>query len=339
MNEVASAWIQFAAALVLIGYAGTALSRYGDVIADKTGMGGTWIGLALVATVTSVPELVTGISAVGLADKPDIAVGTVLGSCVFNMVILVILDVLTRERSVFELAGYGHILSAGLGVLLMGVVGFSLVLAQETGGAGWSLGHVGVYTPIILLVYVVSVRTVFRYERRNPEVSEPPDDFSTNTPLGRAVGVFAVSSIVVVAVSLWLPFVATALAHAMGWYETFVGTLFVAVITSIPEVVVTVAALRIGAVNLAVANLFGSNMFNIGVIAVDDLFYTKGPILSHVAPVHMLSAFSAVMMTGVAIVGLLYRPQGRLFGKLGWASLVLVTLYLMNTYVVYLYGG
>jgi cation:H+ antiporter len=338
MTDVLAAWIQFAAALVLIGYGGTALSRYGDVIADKTGLGGTWIGIALLATVTSVPELVTGVSAVRLADKPDIAVGTVLGSCVFNMVILVILDVIARGRSVFELAGQGHILSGGLGVLLISVVGFSLVLARED-GVGWSFGYVGVYTPLILLIYLVSVRAVFRYERAHPGADDPPAEFSLVTSTGQAVTALAASSIVVIAVALWLPFVATDLAEAMDWNETFVGTLFVAVITSLPEVVVTVAALRIGAVNLAVANLFGSNMFNIGVIAVGDVFYTKGPILAHVSSIHVLSAFSAVMMTGVAIVGLQYRPQGRLFGKLGWASLVLVTLYLMNSYVVYLYGG
>lgn len=338
MNDVFTAWIQFAAALVLIGYAGTALSRYGDVIASKTGLGGTWVGIALLATVTSVPELVTGVSAVRLADKPDIAVGTVLGSCVFNMVILVVLDVIARGRSVFELAGQGHILSAGLGVLLISVVGFSLLLAQEDGG-GWSLGYVGVYTPLIVVIYFASVRAVFRYERKNPGAEDPPAEFTNATSMPQAAVAFGISSVVVIAVSLWLPFVASDLAAAMGWYETFVGTLFVAVITSLPEVVVTVAALRIGAVNLAIANLFGSNMFNIGVIAVGDLFYTKGPILAHVESIHVLSAFSAVMMTGVAIVGLQYRPQGRLFGKLGWASLMLVTLYLLNSYVVYLYGG
>lgn len=338
MTDAFTAWIQFIAALVMIGYAGTALSRYGDVIADKTGLGGTWIGLALVATVTSVPELVTGVSAVRLADKPDIAVGTVLGSCVFNMVILVILDVIARGRSVFELAGQGHILSAGLGVLLISVVGFSLVLASQD-GVGWSLGSVGVYTPLIVLIYLASVRAVFRYEQKHPGAEGPPAEYSIATSMTQAVTAFAASSIVVVAVSLWLPFVAADLALAMGWNETFVGTLFVAVVTSLPEVVVTVAALRIGAVNLAIANLFGSNMFNIGVIAVGDIFYSKGPILAHVGSIHVLSAFSAVMMTGVAIVGLQYRPQGRLFGKFGWASLVLVTVYLLNSYVVYLYGG
>jgi len=86
-----TAWLQFVVCAVLIGYTGTKLSRYGDIIAEKTGLGGAWIGLALMATVTSLPELVTGISSVTLADAPDIAVGNVLGACVMNLAMIVIL--------------------------------------------------------------------------------------------------------------------------------------------------------------------------------------------------------------------------------------------------------
>lgn len=339
MDEVVAAWAQFAAALVLIGYAGTVLSRYGDVLADKTGLGGTWIGVALIATVTSVPELITGVSAVALASDADIAVGTVLGSCVFNMLILVVLDFVSRGRSVFEMAGRQHVLSAGLGVLMVGVVGFNVMLAQANGGSiSPGLGPIGIYTPLLFLLYVVSVRVVFRYERDHP-IEEPPDELARRIGMRQAVTAFAASALVVVAVSLWLPFVAQDLAGAMSWHNTFVGTLFVAMVTSLPEVVVTVAALRIGAVDLAVANLFGSNLFNILVIGVDDLFFLKGPILDHVVPVHAISAFSAIMMTGIAIVGLVYRPRSPVIGRMGWASLMLVTIYLLNSYVLYLYGG
>lgn len=337
MDATLSAWIQFAAALVLIAYAGSALSRYGDVLSEKTGLGGTWIGVALIAVVTSFPELITGISAVTLAGDADIAVGTVLGSCVFNMGILVVLDFFTRGRTLYERARQGHALSAGLGVLMIGVVGFNVLLSTEDGGA-LALGPVGLYTPFILLIYAVSVRVVFRYEREHPE-PPPVSRAFRDVPMRTAVAGFSVSAVVVVAVSLWLPFVAQDLAAVMEWHRSFVGTLFVALVTSLPEVVVTVAALRIGAVDLAVANLFGSNMFNILVVAVDDLFFLRGPILAHVDRVHVLSAFSATMMTGVAIVGLVYRPRSRAVGNLGWASLFLVTLYLLNSYVLYLYGG
>jgi cation:H+ antiporter len=107
-------------------------------------------------------------------------------------------------------------------------------------------------------------------------------------------------------------------------------------VTSLPEAVVTVAAVRIGALDMAIGNLFGSNLFNISILALDDLLYIHGPLLARVSPAHAVSALSAIMMTGVAIVGLLYRPKLRVFRTVGWTSTVLFVIYLLNAYLVYL---
>ena len=101
----------------------------------------------------------------------------------------------------------------------------------------------------------------------------------------------------------------------------------------------TIAALQLGAIDMAIANLLGSNLFNILVLAVDDVLYTEGPLLAHVSSIHAISALSAVMMTGVAIVALLYRAQNRVLKTVGWASIVLAVIYLTNSYVIYLHGG
>jgi cation:H+ antiporter len=331
-------WIQFAACVAAIWVAGTRLSRDGDVIAEKSGMGRTWIGLILLATVTSLPELATGVSAVTLARAPDIALGDALGSCVFNLMIVTLLDFLQREESVFTRASQGHILSAGFGVILIGLVGFGLSV-QRT----WpdlSVVHIGLSTPIILLLYAVAMRTVFRYERRQraAAVEEAAEQYG-NITLRRAVVGYSASAVVVVATGILLPFVGERLAAIMGWQQTFVATLFVAFATSVPEIVVTVAALRLGALDLAVSNLLGSNLFDVAIIAIDDICYLPGPLLAHVSPMHTVSSLSALMMTGVTIVGLLYRPPSRLVRAVGWSSLLLFALYLLNTYVLYLYRG
>ena len=135
-----------------------------------------------------------------------------------------------------------------------------------------------------------------------------------------------------------LPFVAKALAVEMGWHQSFVGTLFVAFVTSLPEMVVTVAALKLGAVDMAIGNLFGSNLFNIAILAIDDILYVRGPLFDSVSATHAISAFSAIMMTGVAIVGLLYRPRTRVLKTVGWVSIFLFTVYLINSYILYIYG-
>ncbi len=335
---VAVAWLQFLACAVLILLAGRQLSRYGDVIAEKTGLGGTWVGLILLATVTSLPELITGVSAVLLADAPDIAVGNVLGANVINLVMIVALDAFARGEPLFTRASQGHILAAGFGVILAGFVGFNILFAGHAGTP--ALGHVGLASPIIALIYGAAMLMVFRYERaqRARFVAEEAERYPHVT-LRRAWTRYGLAALVVVAAALWLPFAAEALARVHGLSETFVGTLFVAVATTLPEMAVTVAALTLGAIDMAIGNLFGSNLFNLATIAVDDLFYLKGPLLAHVSDLHAVSALSAVMMSGIAIVGLLYRPRSRLFGTVGWASLMLLSVYLLNTFFLYLYGG
>lgn len=330
-------WLQFALCAALIGLAGYQLSRYGDVIAEKTGVGGTWIGMILLATVTSLPELATGISSVTAAHAPNIALGDALGSCVFNLIILVILDFLHREESIYTRASQGHILSAGFGIILIGFVGFNLLLGEKA--ENFSIGHVGIYTPVIVLLYAIAMRTVFLYEQR--QIAAYAREVASRYPdvtLKQAVSRYALAALIVASAGIWLPFIGKEMAHVMGWNHTFVGTLFIAFATSVPELAVTLAALRIGALDMAIGNLLGSNLFAILIIAVDDLFFLKGPILSHVSQHHAVSALSAVMMSGVAIVGLLYRPTARIFKTVGWISLLLFSIYLLNTYVLYLYG-
>ena len=337
LSPVLTAWLAFGLCAVLITVAGTFLSRYGDVIADKTGLGGTWVGLALLATVTSLPELATGISSVTIAQTPNIAVGDILGSCVFNLLLLTILDILQREESVFSRASRGHILAAGFGILMLGFIGFNLLLGP--GSMTLHVGHIGIYSVIILLIYAVAMRSVFRYERAEREafVEERAERYP-DISLRQALWRYGLLALVVVIAGSWLPFVGQQLAQAMGWHLTFVGTLFIAAATSLPEAVVTISALRLGALDMAVSNLLGSNLFNGLILAIDDALFLKGPILSHVSSLHGLSALSAIMMTGVAVIGLIYRPRERLLRFASWASLLLFSIYLVNTLILYLHG-
>ena len=335
--DILLVWFEFAVCAALIGMAGATLSRYADIISDKTGFSRGWIGLVLLATVTSLPELITGISSVTLADVPNIAVGDVFGSCVFNLTILVVLDFMLREESVYRRASQGHLLSAGFGVVLIGFAGMNVLLADRT--SAWVFAHVGPYTPVILLLYLVAMRSIFVYERTQlEEFAERMADRHPEISLRTAVTRYAFAAVVVVAAGAFLPFIAAHMAKVMGWQNTFVGTLFVAGVTSLPELVVTISALRIGALDMAISNLLGSNLFNIAILAVDDLLFTKGPLLANVSPTHAMSALSAVVMTGVIIIGLVYRPKTRLFMGVGWVSLSLLTFYLLNSYVIYLHG-
>jgi Ca2+/Na+ antiporter len=156
-------WLQFGICAAIITVAGSKLSNYGNLIAEKSGLGDTVVGLVLLATVTSLAELITGISAVTVTDLPDLAVGAVLGSCVFNLALLVILDFLYRGESVYSKAHQGHVLAAGFGIVLIGFTGFSVL--GSSAGILPTLAHIGLYTPVILVTYLPAMRTVFYSER------------------------------------------------------------------------------------------------------------------------------------------------------------------------------
>ncbi|MBS0518877.1 MAG: sodium:calcium antiporter [Proteobacteria bacterium] len=328
-------WLEFAFCVLLIGLAGPALPRYGYVISRLTGLSRSWIGLVLLATATSLPELMTGISAVTVADAPNIAVGDVLGSCVFNLVMLVLLDELSRGEPMYRRIDQGHILTAGFGVILIGAAGASLLLSQNA--FDFRIGHVGGYTPFIVVIYLIAMRAAFVYERRTPpppEITKSEAGISLTAALLRYAGAAAV----VVAAGAWLPFVGQELAAVMGWKTTFVGTLFIAAATSVPELVVTVSALRLGSVDMAIGNLLGSNLFDILILAVDDVAYTRAPLLRAASPANAITAFAAVIMLGIFIVAMLYKPETRVRGTISWISLSLLVVYLFSSYAVYLYG-
>ena len=123
-----------------------------------------------------------------------------------------------------------------------------------------------------------------------------------------------------------------------GWKSSFVGTLLIAAATSAPELVVTISALRLRAVDMAIGNLLGSNLFDILILAIDDFAYTKGPLLEAVSPTHAITAFAGVMMSGIFIVAMLYKPETRLRGTIGWTSLALLGVYILSSYAVFLSG-
>lgn len=341
MNGKFLIWAQFAACAGVIGAAGFQLSRYGDVIAQRTGLTGNWIGLALLATVTSLPELVTGIASVTVAQAPNIALGDALGSCVVNLLFLVVIDFIFRKVPIWERSGEGHVLAAAFGVVMLGFALIGLLMGRMPPVSAVSMAPIGfsMATPVILVLYLVAMRTVFAYERAKPPAPHAVDAMGDALPtLRQAIGRFALAAVVVVLAGLWLPFAAVDLAAQMGWTRSFVGTLFVSMATSLPELAVTLSALRIGALDMAIGNLLGSNMFNVAIVAVDDLFYRKGPLLADVSPVHAITVASAITMSGLALIGLFLRPRSRVLRAVGWVSIGMAVVYFINTSFLYLYG-
>lgn len=326
-------WLQFVLCVCVIGVAGVRLSRYGDAIAALTGLSRSWIGLILVATVTSLPELATGLSAVTVAVAPDIAVGNALGACVFNLATLALIDVSYRKGAVYALAGNGHVLSAGFGVILLASAALAVLLTMQ--GMMPSIGHVSFASLGIFVMYLVAMRALYLTEQRNTSTIAAARSGLT---LKAALMGYGVASAVIVGAGIWLPLISVELARVMGWSHSFVGTLFVAFATTVPELATTWGALRIGAIDMAIGNLLGSNLFDVLILAIDDFAYLPGSIYAHVSPVHAVSAISASLMSGVVIVALAYRPVSRAWHIASWASISLLILYLLNAAIQFLHG-
>lgn len=327
-------WLQFILCSAVIVFCGINLSRYGDVIAEKSGLGRAWIGLVLMASVTSLPELINGISSVAFVDAPNIALGDIMGSCVFNLSIIALMDILHGPKPIFSKAEHGHIISAGFGVILIGLASIS-ILANASIPAIW---HIGIYTPAIILIYLIGIRSLFLFEKRKikefvEEMAEALQYKHISTK--EAVTKYVFNALIIIGAAAWLPFIGDSLAQETGLGGSFVGSVFIAITTSLPELVVSISALRIGATDMAIANLFGSNIFNIFILAIDDLFYTKGPLLSHVSTNHAVTGFVAVVMTGIAIVSLEYRLEKKAFLRLGWDAIAMLLAYIINVYLLY----
>lgn len=328
-------WAELAFCAALIAIGGPLLARYGDAIARLTGLSRSWIGLVLLATATSLPELFTGISAVTAAAAPNIAVGDALGSCIFNLAILVVLDALTPDPPIYRRIDQGHILTAGFGIIMLGSVG--AILLASRAGLNFRILHISAYTPLLLGLYLIAVRAAFLYERRAlAKGLEAAQDGKIT--LQAAILRYLAAAIVIVAAGSWLPFIGVDIAQTMGWKTTFVGTLLIAAVTSLPELAVTIGALRLGAVDMAIASLLGSNLFDMLILAVDDIAYLKGPLFAAASPSHAVSAFGAVIMSGIFIVALIYQPEKRLLGLVGWVSVSLAAVYLLIAYASLLLG-
>ncbi len=336
MSLALLSWLEFAGVTVVIAFSGYYLCVYGDILAEKTGMGRTWVGTVLIAAITSLPELGAGISAVTVAEAPDLAVGTVMGSCTFNLSIVCWLDLLSRSQPFFVRTSRGHLLSAGFGILLIGLAGLAILFAHF--GIEIAVLHLGAASFVLTAVYLAAMHQIYQYENRTDVAGNPaegPTKKYGHLSLRRVVLRFSFASMFVIACGAFLPLIGKQLVTAMAWQESFVGTIFLAFSTSLPEAAVTISACVLGAYDLALGNLLGSNLFNILVLAIDDLFFTKGSIYAGVSTFHAATALSACVMTGVVILGLFLRPARRLVGITTWVGAALLALYGLNAWIIY----
>ncbi len=122
-----------------------------------------------------------------------------------------------------------------------------------------------------------------------------------------------------------------------GLGTTFIGTTLVALVTSLPELVTTLAAIKIGANDMAIGNLFGSNLFNMFAIGLTDLFYTQGRFLAAIDPSFLLVGVVGLLMTGMGLIGNLAKLERKIW-FIEVDAFALIVVYLASLWLLYAHG-
>lgn len=332
-------WIEFILCGGLIFWTGSLLSKYGDVIAEKTGLGRVWLGAILIAGVTSLPELASGISAVAWLNTPNLAAGAAIGSCLFNLALIAIMDLAYQPGRVLSKAQDVHILSGGLGVLLLGIVVLGVLIGPVMNGVG-SLG-ISILSLAIIVLYAVGGRMIARLEKeRMNEVleKEAREHMYDAIPARRSYLIFIFSALSIVALGVWLSSIGDRLSATTGLSVSFVGNLFLATSTSLPEIAASLSAIRLGAIDLAIGNVLGSNLFNIALFFIYDLADGKNNFWASLTNANAFAAVMTMMMTGVVIISLMYRASPKTPYRISWDGLALAGMYLGSIALLYLLG-
>ena len=326
-------WLQLAAAAAVILLVSRHLARSADVVAEKTGLGRSFVGLVMLATATSLPELGTGVSSIVLVETPDLAAGDAFGSNIFNLLIIGLLDLKWRNGPILTAVSRTSIVIAAVGIAAITLGSASIIIHHATAAmSGWPISPLSV---MLLLTFLGGMYLVYHHDEEG-EAGEDEHGAYAGFGLTRAFSTYGASASVVVAAAIGLAFVGDRLADEMGWEASFMGTQFLALSTSLPELATSFAAIGIGAPELAITNVLGSNLFNMGLILfVDDVVYTDGVLWGELSQVHSLSGIVAILMTGVVIVGLMTRRRrwpGRYWTPEGIA---LVALYVAASVMVF----
>jgi len=324
------AWAIFVASSAILVLTAIKLAQYGDVIAVHTRLGGMFVGVVLLAGATSLPELLTTISSFGQG-VPGLAAGNLLGSNMFNMLLLAVLDLVNRQARILRRVAMTHALTAALASAMIGMVVF-FILADIRLKIGWF----GVDSLLLIIVYVAGIRLI----QQNGQVSSTTVEAPAGRPLmplWRAILGFVLATAVLVLVTPWMVRASTQIAELTGLGTGFVGTTLLAMVTSLPEAVAAIAAVRIGAYDMAVGNLFGSNVFNMFALGASDLFYTQGRFLGVIDPSFALVGMLGLLLTMLALIGNIARVERRLlFVEVD--ALLIMLVYFGGMYFLYARG-
>lgn len=323
-------WVIFFILAAVVFLAGWRLTVCADRIAETYRLSRSWVGVTLVGFITSLPELISSTSAAGLVREPDMAAGNVFGSIMFNLAILAGCDLaLRRDGGIIRRVSRQHVVSSAFVIMLVAVLLLGLIFPA---GLGWGPFHFGLGSVAVIFGCLGGYYVLFRFDI----VGRVSGAEAEGRGRGRLLLLrFAIYSLAVVLSAMALAKVGDRAARASGISHTFFGSLFLAAVTSLPELVVSMTALKLGALDLLVGNILGSNMINVSIVAFADIAYLPAAfrIPANMGWGQVFTGLMGIIAGSVVIVGLMHGQQGTApgarRGKIGLESVVVLALYLV----------
>lgn len=321
-------WLQFLLAAAVVVFTANKLAEYGDVIAVRTGLGGLVIGTVLMAAATSLPELTGSVTAFR-SGLPDLAAGNFFGSSMINMPLLAVIDLFYRQTPLFRGAAISHSLTAALATL-MTLVAVITIVGELDGAIGW----VGITSLIMIGLYFTGIWLLQRENRGGGGTEAPADDFPS---LRRGLIGFGAAAAVLILVVPYLVEATVDIAGVIGLSAGFAGMVLLSFVTSMPELLAAVAAVRLGSLDLAVGNLLGSSVFNMFGLALADFFLTDGPFLNLIDPGFAFVGLLVILLINMALIANLARSERRvLLVEIDAAAILVV--YVLGLFLIYQRG-
>lgn len=262
------------------------LADYVDLIDKKTNLSGAFIGGVILAAVTSLPELFTSISAVAIVKKPEMVIGNILGSNLFNMTILGVLMIFAAKKFSKSVIGISHLKTTIFTFIMFALMFFAVYLGYDL-----SFLNISIYTILIIAMYVLSIRFM-----AGDTADEEGEDNSSLT-LKQIVFRFIITSLLLVASSVAITSVTDKLAVKLNLGATLAGALFLGIATSLPELTSCITLVRKNNFNACVGNVLGSGVFNFCILAVADIIYRKGSVYSSDSQSKVLVLFGTIATT------------------------------------------
>lgn len=333
IGDISTLWLLCGMGVVsaLVVWCGVRLVRYGDALGARYNLSRTWVGVIVLAMITSLPELVVTLSAQLAVARPRIAMSNVCGSNLINLCIFAVMDFCAGSGAISGRLGRRLLRPAMMGLLCMGIAVAGFLLA--IGGAGRWADMLG--WPVSAAILLVCIIAMLRTDRSDGVSAEPAEI----PAMGEAAPVhglglrFAFTTGLLVASAIVLILLADSLVdrrlHLWGASftlgETVVGTIGLAFVTSLPELVVCLAAVRMGALDMAVGNLLGSNVFNIMLLPLAHFVRPTRSFWAEALPVHGLSLGAAMVLTCIIATGI-RRGSKASFLRMGWDAILVAII-------------